>query len=120
MTLEIAARGGNLALLARREDLLNEIVDEARKRNVQAVAAAADVRDAKAVREAADGFRKELGPIDILLANAGGPPSTMFETTQQWFGTMLITSPTAGRLREADRSIMPGVVELAINARPAA
>jgi len=71
MALEIAARGGNLALLARREDLLNEIVDEAKKRNVKAVTATADVRDAKAVREAADRFRSELGPIDILIANAG-------------------------------------------------
>ncbi|MEN3328337.1 MAG: hypothetical protein V7638_3144 [Acidobacteriota bacterium] len=69
MALEIAARGGHLGLLARREDLLNEIVDEVR--NVKAVAATADVRDAKAVREAADRFRKELGPIDILIANAG-------------------------------------------------
>jgi short-subunit dehydrogenase len=71
MALEIAARGGHLGLLARREDLLKEIVDEAKKRNVKSAYATADVRDAKAVREAADQFRKELGPIDILIANAG-------------------------------------------------
>jgi short-subunit dehydrogenase len=71
MALEIAARGGHLGLLARREDLLKEIVSEAKQRNVKAVAATADVRDAKAVREAADRFREELGPIDILIANAG-------------------------------------------------
>jgi short-subunit dehydrogenase len=69
MALEIAARGGNLALLARREDLLKEIVEETR--HVKAVYATADVRDAKAVRDAADNFRKELGPIDVLIANAG-------------------------------------------------
>ena len=71
LALEIASRGGHLALLARREDLLNEIAGEARNRNVKAIFATADVRDAKAVREAADQFRKELGPIDILIANAG-------------------------------------------------
>jgi short-subunit dehydrogenase len=71
MALEIAARGGNLGLLARRKDLLNEIVDEIKRNNIKAIAATADVRDAKAVREAADRFRKELGPIDILIANAG-------------------------------------------------
>src|SRR5215213_2803834 len=60
MALEIAARGAHLALLARREDLLNEIVDKARAKNVKAVFATADVRDAKAVTEAADHFRKEL------------------------------------------------------------
>jgi short-subunit dehydrogenase len=71
LALEIASRGGNLALLARREELLSEIVEEATKKKVKAVAATADVRDAKAVREAAAEFRKELGPIDILIANAG-------------------------------------------------
>jgi short-subunit dehydrogenase len=71
LALEIAGRGGHLGLLARREELLQEIVNEACARNVKAVFATADVRDAKAVREAADRFRNELGPIDILIANAG-------------------------------------------------
>ena len=71
IALEVASRGAHLGLLARREELLNEIVGEAKKRNVKAVAAAADVRDVKAVRGAADRFREELGPIDVLIANAG-------------------------------------------------
>ena len=71
LALEIASRGANLGLLARREDLLDEIAGEARERNVSAVVATADVRDAKAVRAAADRFREELGPIDVLIANAG-------------------------------------------------
>jgi len=71
IALEIASRGAHLGLLARREDLLNVIIGEAKARNVKAVAASADVRDVKAVREAADHFRRELGPIDILIANAG-------------------------------------------------
>ena len=71
VALEIASRGAHLGLLARREELLKEIVGESKKRNVKAVSAAADVRDVKAVREAADRFRKELGPIDVLIANAG-------------------------------------------------
>jgi short-subunit dehydrogenase len=71
LALEIAGRGAHLGLLARREELLQETVNEARARNVKAVFATADVRDAKAVREAADRFRNELGAIDILIANAG-------------------------------------------------
>ncbi len=71
VALEIAARGAHLGLLARREELLNQIVDEARAKGVNAVAVAADVRDIKAVREAADVVRRELGPIDVLIANAG-------------------------------------------------
>jgi len=71
LALEIAARGGNLGLLARREDLLAAIVEEVRALGIKAVFATADVRDAQTVREAADRFRRELGPIDILIANAG-------------------------------------------------
>jgi short-subunit dehydrogenase len=71
LALEIALRGAHLALLARRESLLNELVNEAGTRNVKAIAVAADVRDARAVRAAADQFRTKLGPIDILIANAG-------------------------------------------------
>jgi short-subunit dehydrogenase len=71
LALELASRGANLGLLARREELLNEIVAEAKARGVKAVSASADVRDARAVRDAADRFRSELGPIDILIANAG-------------------------------------------------
>jgi short-subunit dehydrogenase len=71
LALEIASRGASVGLLARREELLKEIVSEVQARNAKAVYAIADVRDAKAVREAADKFRRELGPIDVLIANAG-------------------------------------------------
>ena len=71
IALEIAARGAHLGLLARREELLNEIVSQAKAKGVKAIAAAADVRDGTAVREAADCFRNELGTIDVLIANAG-------------------------------------------------
>lgn len=71
LALEIAARGARLGLLARREDVLSDIVDAIKSRNGTAIAVAADVRDAKAVRSAADRVRAELGPIDVMIANAG-------------------------------------------------
>lgn len=71
LALEIGARGARLGLLARREDVLNDFVAELKRKNIPAVAASADVRDAKAVRAAADRFRAELGPIDVMIANAG-------------------------------------------------
>ena len=71
VALEVAARGAKIGLLARREELLKELVLEIEARNSKAVAAAADVQDAQAVRTAADRFRSELGPIDVLIANAG-------------------------------------------------
>lgn len=71
VALEVASRGASVGLVARREELLDELVQELKSRTANAVAAAADVRDAAAVRAAADRFRKELGPIDVLIANAG-------------------------------------------------
>lgn len=71
LALEIAARGGRLGLLARREDVLSEIVNEIRARQGTAIAVGADVRDANAMQQAADRVRSELGPIDVLIANAG-------------------------------------------------
>lgn len=68
LALDIAARGARLGLLARRQNLLDEIVDAVKGR---AVAVTADVRDAKAMKAAADRIRAELGPIDMLIANAG-------------------------------------------------
>jgi short-subunit dehydrogenase len=71
LALEIAARGGRLGLVARREDVLNELVEQIRAQNGTAMAVGADVRDASAVRAAADKIRAELGPIDVMIANAG-------------------------------------------------
>jgi len=71
LALEIAARGGRLALVARRAEVLDEIVNEIRAQNGTAIAVAADVRDANALKQAADRVRADLGPIDVLIANAG-------------------------------------------------
>jgi short-subunit dehydrogenase len=68
---ELASRGAKLGLLARRQNLLDEIVNAVRLRGGKAFAVAADVRDADAMRAAVDRIRAELGPIDVLIANAG-------------------------------------------------
>jgi short-subunit dehydrogenase len=71
LALTIAARGGRLGLIARREAVLDEIVNEIRNAGGTAIAISADVRDANAMKQAADRVRAELGPIDVLIANAG-------------------------------------------------
>ena len=71
LALAIAARGARLGLVARRQNLLDEIVNPLRLRGEKAYAVTADVRDADAMEAAADRVRAQLGPIDILIANAG-------------------------------------------------
>ena len=67
----LGSRGARLGLLARRQNLLDEIVNEMRLRGGKAFAVSADVRDADEMKAAADRIRAQLGPIDILIANAG-------------------------------------------------
>jgi len=57
--------------MARRETLLTEIVAEVQAHGGKAFAAAADVTDAAAVRDAMDRIIAALGPVEILVANAG-------------------------------------------------
>jgi short-subunit dehydrogenase len=71
VAVELSRRGATLGLLARRMEMLQEIVSEIESRGGKALAVPVDVQDAHAVRAAADRFREQLGPIDVLIANAG-------------------------------------------------
>jgi len=71
LTLELARRGAAIGLVARRSELLAEIVTEIEAANGKALALVVDVNDAEALRREADRLRRELGPIDVLIANAG-------------------------------------------------
>jgi len=80
LALELARRGARLGLLARRSEALAEIVREmdARKAPVgaqgngpTALAFSVDVQDAQSTKSTVESARSELGPIDVLVANAG-------------------------------------------------
>jgi short-subunit dehydrogenase len=67
----LAGRGAILGLVARRQNLLDEIVGEIESANGHALGLAADVQDAAQLRAVADELRGKVGPIDVLIANAG-------------------------------------------------
>lgn len=71
LAVELGKRGAHTGLLARRGDVLKEIVAEVEAAGGRALALTADVRDAEAVRRAAADLSKAFGPIDVLVANAG-------------------------------------------------
>ncbi len=71
LSIELGRRGASLGLLARRREMLDELVREVEKAGVRAVALAADVTDASAVKRAADELRESFGKVDVLIANAG-------------------------------------------------
>ncbi|MGW4644539.1 SDR family oxidoreductase [Sphaerisporangium sp. NPDC004334] len=67
----LASLGAKVAVLARREDRLAELVSRIQKNGGTALAIAADVTDVPAVRAAADRVENDLGGADLLFNNAG-------------------------------------------------
>lgn len=71
LAIELARRGARVGLFARRDDVLREIAVEIENAGGQSLALAGDVRDAEAVRAAAEELRARFGKIDLAVANAG-------------------------------------------------
>ncbi|THV42762.1 SDR family oxidoreductase [Glycomyces buryatensis] len=67
----LAERGAKVALLARRADRLDELVERIAKNGGRALAVQVDVTDAAAVNAAADRVAAEFGDADLLFNNAG-------------------------------------------------
>ncbi len=70
----LAAEGVAVAIVARGQEALDRAVSEIASRGAKAVGFAADLADWPSLEAAANAARKQLGPIDILLNNSGGPP----------------------------------------------
>lgn len=87
----LAAAGASVALLGRREDRLKELATEI---GTAAVPVVVDVTDEQAVYAAAGTVRSALGPVDLVVANAGVMLAAPFESAQtaewdQMIGTNL-------------------------------
>lgn len=67
----LAERGAKVAVLARRTDRLEALVQRIEERGGTALALQADVTDADAVKAAAARVEAELGTADLLFNNAG-------------------------------------------------
>ena len=80
----LAAEGCAVAMMARRADLLSrEAAAIVRRGHARAVPVPGDVTNADDIQRVATMVTELLGGIDILVANAGGPPSTTFDTTTE-------------------------------------
>ena len=75
LAVELARRGAKLGLVARRADVIDEVVREIEAAGSKALALPADVQSETSLRAAADKLRADLGPIDVLIANAGIGPT---------------------------------------------
>ncbi len=71
LAVELSKRGAKVGLIARRAEALAELVREIENANGKAIALPADVLNAESLNTAASQLRAALGPIDVLIANAG-------------------------------------------------
>lgn len=107
----LAAEGCAVAMVARRAEVLERearaIVAESKGR---ALPLAGDVTRAEDVARVTAQAAAMLGPIDILVANAGGPPSTTFATTtdEQYQSALELNLLASIRLT---RAVVPGMRE---------
>ena len=69
--IDLARRGATVAVCARRADKLEETAAACRQHAPKSRAYSCDVRDREQVRKTVAAARADLGPIDILINNAG-------------------------------------------------
>jgi 3-oxoacyl-[acyl-carrier protein] reductase len=78
--MELAAEGARLVISSRREYELRSAADEIKSSTgADILAIAGDVTDEDHVRELVSETTKEFGSVDIVVANAGGPPAGFFD-----------------------------------------
>jgi 3-oxoacyl-[acyl-carrier protein] reductase len=106
----IAAAGAVVAITSRSADELNETVRVIEKDRGRAVAYPGDVTDAAQIQSTVSAIEASLGPIDVLVNNAGstGPLKPLLETeVSDWWRAMEVN--LLGPLL-CTRLVLPGMV----------
>jgi short-subunit dehydrogenase len=76
---ELARQGCRVGLVARRKEQLDKLAEEIRQAGGTAAIASADVADRRQILTAIADLRAQLGPCDLLVANAGVGAPTLLE-----------------------------------------
>ncbi|MGH2911359.1 MAG: SDR family NAD(P)-dependent oxidoreductase [Solirubrobacteraceae bacterium] len=106
----LAREGMNVAVSGRREDALGEVVSELTALGVKAVSVPADLSDLSTVDPLVEGVEAALGPIDVLVNNAGVESVGAFTTyTREELTSMVDVNLTAPLL--LTHRLTPGMLE---------
>lgn len=115
---QLVAEGANVAMCARGEEALMEAASNVRAlgqkkwgpSSGQVFAQPCDVTDGDAVSSFLVAAQKQLGPMDLMLVNAGGPPTGTFSDLDlaQWEMAYRLTIESAVRLCQL---VLPGMKE---------
>jgi 3-oxoacyl-[acyl-carrier protein] reductase len=109
VALALAREGVRLAISARRRERLEEVARRATAAGAaEARAFPADQTDAASLRSLPISVETQLGPVEILVVNGGGPkPGTFAQTAaEDWDAAYTSTLQSALRLVQA---VLPGM-----------
>lgn len=108
----LAAAGANVACVARRKDRLDALVEEINaKGSGKAIAVEADVVEPTAPKRIVEQVEKELGPIDVLINNAGIQrvgPFAGEDDFEQWWRVFEVNIRGPAALTHA---VLPSMIE---------
>jgi 3-oxoacyl-[acyl-carrier protein] reductase len=101
---ELSREGAAVSLVARRQELLqSEAAKIGAETSGKIAAVPGDVSNTAEITRVVAATEAALGPIDILVANAGGPPSTTFQSTtdDQYLAAISLNLMSSIRLAHA-------------------
>ncbi len=98
---ELAQEGCKLVICSRNADAITKAADDIRTdAKAEVLALAADVSDGEQIQHLIEQATRQFGGVDILFANAGGPPPGMFAqlNDEQWMGAVNLNLMSVVRL----------------------
>jgi 3-oxoacyl-[acyl-carrier protein] reductase len=107
--LELAREGADVLICARGEEALSAARDEiASETGATVVAATCDLSFGTEIEELMEKVRSELGGLDVLVTNAGGPPSGVFMDfdDEAWMKAVTLNLMSVVRLNRAAVTMM--------------
>lgn len=108
--IALANEGVNVGLIGLNPENLDKVSVELQDANVKVATASADVSELAAVEQAIEQLKNELGPIDILINNAGiGKFGGFLELSpEEWKN---IVDVNLMGVYNATRAVLPGMIE---------
>lgn len=109
VALELAREGAHVAICSRNGEAIDSAAADIRKQTgAEVLALTADVNDGAQIASVVDETIKRWGGVDVLFANAGGPPPGPFMqfTDEQWQSAVQLNLMSVVRLC---RAVLPGM-----------
>ncbi len=94
IALNFAREGAKVALAGRNRESLDIVLEKIQQLGGEAITIIWDLADLEVIEQNISTIERELGSVDILVNNTGGPPPSLAsgqpqELWQTWFGAMV-------------------------------